>query len=304
MSRRTKSLVLAGSLFLFGSGASDSHDGKTHDHSAMPVDAASVMGEPDQPITGPQGRVGQFVVECPFSHALSDDPIVYPGDAGASHLHAFFGNVTADADSTLESLLDKGTTCEQTLDTASYWAPALLENGQLITPEKSVAYYRAGLGVDPESVVAFPAGLLMIAGDAMATEPQPTSVVAWSCGSGGMREELPPSCPEDRGLRLDITFPDCWDGKNLDVPGHRKHMHYSSKGECPSTHPVSVPQLIFAVAYPVHGDASHLQLASGGLMTGHADFVNSWDQEKLEEEVALCIRRDVVCGVTSGRTTG
>jgi hypothetical protein len=32
--------------------------------------------------------------------------------------------------------------------------------------------------------------------------------------------------------------------------------------------------------------------------------VNSWDQEKLEEEVALCIRRDVVCGVTSGRTTG
>jgi hypothetical protein len=65
---------------------------------------------------------------------------VYPGDAGASHLHAFFGNVTANADSTLESLLDKGTTCEQTLDTASYWAPALLENGQLITPEKSVAY--------------------------------------------------------------------------------------------------------------------------------------------------------------------
>jgi hypothetical protein len=179
-----------------------------------------------------------------------------------------------------------------------------LENGQLITPEKSVAYYRAGLGVDPESVVAFPAGLLMIAGDAMATEPQPTSVVAWSCGSGSMREELPPSCPEDRGLRLDITFPDCWDGKNLDVPGHRKHMYYSSKGQCPSTHPVPVPQLIFAVAYPVHGDASHLQLASGGLLTGHADFVNSWDQEKLEEEVELCIGRDVVCGVTSGRTSG
>jgi hypothetical protein len=89
MTRRTKSLLLAGSLFLFSSCASDSHDGKAHDHSAMPVDAASVMGEPDQPITGPQGRVGQFVVECPFSHALSDDPIIYPGDAGASHLHAF-----------------------------------------------------------------------------------------------------------------------------------------------------------------------------------------------------------------------
>ena len=74
MTRRTKSLLFAGSVFLFGSCASDSHDGKTHDHSAMPVDAASVMGEPDQPITGPQGRVGQFVVECPFSHALDPRP--------------------------------------------------------------------------------------------------------------------------------------------------------------------------------------------------------------------------------------
>jgi len=270
----------------------------------MPVDAASVMGKPDQPVTGPQGRVGQFVVECPFSHALPDDPIVYPGDSGASHLHAFFGNVTANADSTLDSLLDQGTTCEQQQDTASYWAPALLDNGQLIKPVKSVAYYRAGVGVDPESVVAFPAGLMMIAGDPMATEAQPTSVVAWSCGSGGMRDELPPSCPPDRGLRLDITFPDCWDGKNLDVDGHRTHMHYSSNGQCPSSHPVSVPQLIFSVAYPVHGDASQLQLASGGLMTGHADFINSWDQEKLEEEVALCIGRDIVCGVTSGRISG
>jgi hypothetical protein len=266
----------------------------------MPVEAASVMGQPDQPITGPQGRVGQFVVECPFSHALSDDPILYPGDAGASHLHVFFGNTGANADSTLESLLDQGTTCEQREDRASYWAPALLDKGQLIVPVKSVAYYRAGLGVDPTSVVAFPAGLMMIAGDPMATEAQPTSVVAWTCGNSSVRDALPPSCPADNGLRLDITFPDCWDGKNLDVAGHRTHMYYSSSGECPKSHPVAVPQLIFSVAYPVHGDASKLQLASGSLLTGHADFVNSWDQEKLEDEVELCIGRDVVCGVTSG----
>jgi hypothetical protein len=174
----------------------------------------------------------------------------------------------------------------------------------LITPEKSVAYYRAGLGVDPTTVVAFPAGLMMIAGDHMATTPQPVSVVAWSCGAGGLREELPPVCPPTRGLRLDVTFPDCWDGKNIDVAGHRKHMYYSSGGKCPSSHPVSVPQLIFAVTYPVTGDASQLQLASGSLMTGHADFINAWDQEKLQQEVELCIHRNVVCGVTSGRSSG
>jgi hypothetical protein len=144
----------------------------------------------------------------------------------------------------------------------------------------------------------------MIAGDAAATDPQPTSVVAWSCGSGAIRDALPPSCPTDRGLRLDVTFPDCWDGNNLDVPGHRDHMRYSTGGECPSTHPVHVPQLIFSVAYPVSGDASGLRLASGGLLTGHADFVNAWDQERLTTEVELCLHRDAVCGVTSGRISG
>ena len=304
MARRTRALFFVG-LLSFVAACTHQHDGaEGHVHSDMPVDAAAVMGQPDRPIAGPQGGVGQFVVECPFSHALSDDPIVYPGDEDASHLHTFFGNVAADADSQLQDLLERPTTCEQQLDTASYWAPALLDEGELITPEKSVAYYRAGLGLDPTTVVAFPAGLMMIAGDHMATTPQPVSVVAWSCGAGGLREELPPVCPPTRGLRLDVTFPDCWDGKNIDVAGHRKHMYYSSDGKCPSSHPVPVPQLIFAVTYPVTGDASQLQLASGSLLTGHADFINAWDQEKLQQEVELCIHRNVVCGVTSGRSSG
>ncbi|NCZ69679.1 MAG: DUF1996 domain-containing protein [Actinobacteria bacterium] len=275
-----------------------------HDHSSMPVDPASVMGEPDRPIAGPQGAVGQFVVECPYSHALPDDPIVYPRDAGASHMHVFFGNVGANAMSTLTTLLADDTTCEQALDTASYWAPALYDGNEMLIPEKSVAYYRAGLDVEPTAVEAFPAGLAMIAGDAAATEPQPTSVVAWSCGSGAIRETTPPDCPDDRGLRLDVTFPDCWDGAHLDVPGHREHMRYSSGGECPSTHPVHVPQLIFSVAYSFSGNPTGLKLASGGVLTGHADFVNSWNQAKLQDEVKYCLHRDVVCGVTSGRISG
>ena len=277
-------------------------DGHSH---GTEVDPASVMGVPDRPVTGPQGAVGQFVVECAFSHALSDDPIVYPGEPGMSHLHVFFGNTMTNADSQPEYLLDGDTTCEQSLDTASYWAPALLDaNGQLIEPEKSVAYYRAGLDVEPTAVEPFPFGLYMIAGDASAIEAQPTSVVAWSCGSGGMREVLPPECPRDRGLRIDVTFPDCWDGEHLDVAGHRAHMHYSSGGNCPESHPVHVPQLIFSVAYGFSGDPSGLRLASGGLLTGHADFVNAWNQERLTTEVELCLHRDVVCGVTSGRISG
>lgn len=137
MARRTRALFFVG-LLSFVAACTHEHDGAGgHVHSDMPVDAAAVMGQPDRPIAGPQGGVGQFVVECPFSHALSDDPIVYPGDEDASHLHTFFGNVAANADSQLQDLLEQPTTCEQQLDTASYWAPALLEEGELITPEKA-----------------------------------------------------------------------------------------------------------------------------------------------------------------------
>ncbi|MBM3828549.1 MAG: DUF1996 domain-containing protein [Actinobacteria bacterium] len=299
-------LVVLALVVVASSCASDPRDVResAHDHVSMLVDSAAVMGAPDRPIAGPQGAVGQFVVECPFSHALPDDPIVHPGEPGASHMHVFFGNTGANADSTLASLLAHGTTCEQALDTASYWAPALYHDDVMLIPEKSVAYYRAGLEVDPASVVAFPAGLSMIAGDPRAVEPQPASVVAWSCGNGAAREQMPPSCPSGRGLRLDVTFPDCWDGDHLDVVGHREHMRYSSGGRCPSTHPVHVPQLIFSVAYSFAGDPMGLKLASGGVLTGHADFVNSWDQDKLEDEVKYCLQRDVVCGVTSGRVSG
>ena len=306
--RRATSALLVGSVFvvLASSCAADPSNvrGVEHDHASMPVDPAAVMGAPDRPIAGPQGAVGQFVVECPYSHALPDDPIVYPGEPGASHMHVFFGNVAVDADSRPEYLLGQDTTCEQKADTASYWAPALYHDDEMLIPEKSVAYYRAGLDVDPTKVVAFPFGLYMIAGEAMAIEPQPTSVVAWSCGNGAMRSPTPPSCPSGRGLRLDVTFPDCWDGEHLDVAGHREHMRYSTTGECPSSHPVHVPQLIFSVAYSFSGDPTGLKLASGGVLSGHADFVNSWDQDKLEDEVKYCLHRDVVCGVTSGRVSG
>ena len=39
-------------------------------------------------------------------------------------------------------------------------------------------------------------------------------------------------------------------------------------------------------------------LAAGNIHTGHADFWNAWDQDKLTNEVTRCIHRDLVCGVS------
>jgi hypothetical protein len=47
---------------------------------------------------------------CRFSHQDADDPTVFPGQAGKSHLHTFFGNTTTGAASTYESLRAAATT--------------------------------------------------------------------------------------------------------------------------------------------------------------------------------------------------
>jgi hypothetical protein len=268
------------------------------------VAAPAVHAAPDRVIAGPQGAVGQFVVECGFSHAAFDDPIVHPGKAGASHLHVFFGNTDTDAFSTVETLAEGDTTCDQSADLASYWAPALIRDGVVQTPVKSTAYYRAGIDVVPTEVEPYPYGLRMIAGDPTATDEQPLSVVAWSCGAGILREATPPECPEGRNLRLLVTFQDCWNGVDLDSVDHVSHVSYSHRGACPASHPVPIPQLQFSVEYPVTGPTDGLELSSGGLLTGHADFYNVWEPERLEREVRTCLHRGAVCGVASGRTDG
>jgi hypothetical protein len=261
---------------------------------------------------GPQGNVAQFVVECELSHLAYDDPIVHPDMAGMSHLHQFFGNADVTSDPDYERVRGADTSCERSSDTASYWAPALLDPmGDVIEPTKLTAYYRPGPGVDPSSVEPYPAGLMMVAGDAFATEQQPLEVVAWGCGTGARREPVPPDCRNRLGgdagppatsksLRMWVTFPDCWDGETLTTEAVSSHVIDSVDGACPESHPVPIPQLQMAIDFPAV-DPAGLALASGGIETGHADFWNVWDQATLEQEVELCLNRDLVCGLSNDR---
>lgn len=52
----------------------------------------------------------------------------------------------------------------------------------------------------------------------------------------------------------------CWDGKNLDSPNHQDHVAYpqagpqqftgsSVGGDCPSTHPVKIPQIMLEIVW-------------------------------------------------------
>ena len=56
--------------------------------------------------------VGAFREPCNFSHMAFDDPIVFPGQPGAAHLHTFIGNDGTNALSTGDSLTGSGnSTC-------------------------------------------------------------------------------------------------------------------------------------------------------------------------------------------------
>ena len=54
------------------------------------------------------GDQGNFRNYCDFSHMNYDDPIVYPGQPGAAHLHSFFGNTGVNARTTTGSLRTSG----------------------------------------------------------------------------------------------------------------------------------------------------------------------------------------------------
>jgi Domain of unknown function (DUF1996) len=239
-----------------------------------------------------------FAASCAFSHARPDDPIVFPGRPGLSHRHDFFGSTETDADSTARSLRAAGTTtCDLDGDTAGYWAPALLRDGVPVTPEVADAYYRVAPGVRASKVEPYPAGLAMIGGNAHTEAPLPTSIVGWGCGRAPAVTSTIPACPIERPLDLRVTFPDCWNGHDLDSPDHVSHVAYSTRRGCPKGFPVAMPRLTLLVAYPVTGDPSGLEPASGPTMTAHADFLNAWNQAALAENVRSCLRRGVVCSV-------
>ncbi len=283
------------------SGSADPHAGHLGGgSSAMPAHFATLAsgGLPNEDLRPSRGM---FATECRHSHSSNDDPIVYPGKQGAAHHHDFFGNTTTDFTSTIDSLTaSKLTTCRMKTDTAAYWAPALARDGRWIEPASSDAYYRVAPGVDAKAVKAYPKGLMMIAGDGHAASPQPTAIVAWACDRSLRVSVDLPSCPEHSDLTMRVTFQDCWDNKSADSEDHRSHVAYSGPDGCPLTHPVPMPQLTFVVHYPYTGPTDGLSLSPGSLLTGHADFVNTWDQDSLENEIDKCLRRAVICDPPGG----
>jgi hypothetical protein len=241
-------------------------------------------------------RVAEFPADCPLSHRLPDDPIVLPGLPGASHSHDFFGNHQTNAHSNVDTLQRATGNCNPATDISSYWVPTLYRNDVPVVPS-SVTFYYLGEGVNnPGAIRPTPFGLKIVAGNARATGPS-DSIARWSCLHAG---HVPPSknfvvCPAGTQLENYLDFPQCWNGTTLDSADHKSHMAYPVAGNCPSSHPVSVPKLRMVIRWPVNGSTAGLRLSSGTGYTFHGDFFNVWPPAEMERRVRNCINPVIKC---------
>jgi hypothetical protein len=256
--------------------------------------------KPSHNIPPDKGGFHEFQANCSVSRTnVGDDPIVYPNQPGASHLHTFMGNTTISAASTIESLSAGQTTCKAKGDLSAYWMPTLYNGATAVHPVgNQVIYYKSGV-IDYTSVRPFPPGLRFLVGSPAATLDEfrnnPGTVEGWECGDSAFNWDFPATCTPGSLLNVRLQAPSCWDGLHLDTPDHKSHMAYPVLGVCPNDHPVAVPMIEFKMAFPVSGDMSQVRLSSGRGYSFHYDFFNAWDVPTLAALSNHCINGGLQC---------
>jgi hypothetical protein len=247
----------------------------------------------------PHAYFHEFQANCAVTENLPDDPIVFSGKPGASHMHTFMGNRSTNAYSTLASLQAGTSSCKVPADKSGYWMPALYNGTTLVDPTgPQVIYYKTGVN-DYTSVRPFPLGLRFVVASPMDTANQfqnsPGYVAGFECGNSYHNITFPAWCPPGSELNVRFQAPSCWDGRYLDTPDHKSHMAYPVNGVCPADHPVALPMIEFKMAWPVSGDMTKLHFSSGASFSFHYDFFDAWDPATLAAMVKHCIDGGLQC---------
>lgn len=101
-------------------------------------------------------------------------------------------------------------------------------------------------------------------------------------------------CPD--GLRLELMFPSCWNGRDVDSTDHATHVVYPSlviDGTCPEGYETRLVSLFYETIWNTYGfkDQDGFFALANGDPTGfgyHGDFMFGWQEGVLQEAVNTC----------------
>ncbi|KIY68708.1 hypothetical protein CYLTODRAFT_421362 [Cylindrobasidium torrendii FP15055 ss-10] len=245
------------------------------------------------------------------------DPLVYPGQR-AGHVHKILGGKNFDFEVPTSDVLRQSecTTTPIAEDHSNYWVPSLYfqwANGSYSSVGGgAVIYYlfpdTAG------STTPFPDDFRMLSGDpslrsfnesSFAQQAVTYLCLNWDAGGETTRHnEIPvKDCPA--GIRSQINFPSCWDGKNTDSADHKSHVAFRSggpdSGDCTDPNfPVSIPRIFIEIYWSAQDfttfksqakNPSQPFVLSNGDELGysyHGDFLNGWETATLQKAVDQC----------------
>jgi hypothetical protein len=245
---------------------------------------------------------GAFRLWTMRSHFNFDDAILYQNQPGKSHLHVYFGNTTANAYSTTESLLKGNSTSAGGIaNRSAYWVPAMVnrKTGKVQDPEHQLLYYKHS------TVTNFKNGLRMISGymTRSASVANSWERHQWfECNEVyNNHQDNIPAC--NGRLTMTVAFPDCTNGQ-IDSADHRSHVTYSENGVCPATHPNKIPTIWTITHYLTNGEntadwaLSSDMYPKNGLNSGysaHGDVFVAWDEAVESTWVTKCINAKLDC---------
>lgn len=272
---------------------------------------------PDLKVGGGTGTVtgeGAVRILTNLATMAFDDPIVYPGQPGVSHLHQFFGNSRISAFSNGDSLRANcsSTNSGGTLNCTTYWTPAMIDaSGQVVAPVDwpdknggATIYYKDGYMMPASVITPAPNGLKMIAGDKTWSNTKQNQEHAWWTCADGPGPAFSSTIPDCVGrVELIVIFPQCWDGVNLDSPDHKSHMSYptysnnANGSKCPAKYPVAIPEITELFYWRVPAGvksstwhiSSDLDITKPGGLSAHADWLMGWDPATMKNLVAQCL---------------
>ncbi|KAF9650961.1 hypothetical protein BDM02DRAFT_3259358 [Thelephora ganbajun] len=235
------------------------------------------------------------------------DPVSSPG-AIAPHVHTVIGGSNFGPYATSEDLrASKCTSGPIVEDKSNYWTPTLYfqwTNRSFTSVEGTVSVKYL---FNPGEAIPFPDDFRMLAGSPTSrsknesdSTPDETFLCLNPLAQASRHSVLPAlQCPG--GLRSQVTFPSCWDGKNLDSDSHKVHVAFAADGKCTDpAYPVNLPQ----IQVEAHWDTTEFYsltkhalnpeqpfVFSNGDATGcnfYAAFLNGWETKVLKQAIDKC----------------